>query len=367
MPEKNSSSCRQVAGSIGSLRPDQILADAKRFQYKAATDAKTGEVGSLEGVRRYDPELGGVLTVWKDPGNGKTYVINGHNRLAAAKRLGADAVSVRYINARTSEEARAMGALANIAEGQGTAIDAAKFMRSQKLTGDDMIARGVPLKKDVARDGAALANLPEELFTQVVNEKLSIDKGAIIGRSGLDAEGMRKVAQVVAKRPSTSSLTVKELVEREVQLMKQGTTGNLFGDTEDAGYQLERAGLTRGVRDGLLGEKSLFKTLSTNRAAKTLEGAGSDVNLDANARAAAEAEQVIAVFDQLKNVSGPVNQALNSGAARLQSATNATERLQIRNETQKAVVEAVQGELGRLTGAPPPPPAEAPGQVSLFG
>ncbi|MFZ9947817.1 MAG: hypothetical protein ACO3FN_12210 [Vulcanococcus sp.] len=294
-------------------------------------------------------------------------MINGHNRLAAAQRLGADAVNVRYIKAATAEEARAQGALANIAEGQGTAIDAAKFMRSNNLTGDQMMQRGVPLRKDVARDGAALANLPDDLFELVVNEKLSIDKGAILGRSGLDAQGMQKVADLIAKRPSLSSLTVKELVQREVELMKQGTTGNLFGDVEDAGYQLERAQLTRGVRDGLLGEKSLFKTLSTSRAAQTLESAGSSVNTGANAEAAAEAERVLAVYDQLKNVSGPVNQALNSGASRMQSAKNATERARIRNETQQDVVNAVKEELGQLTGGPPAPPAEAPGQVGLFG
>lgn len=354
-------------GTIGSLRPEQIKTDAKRFQYKAATDAKTGEVGSLEGIKRYDPELAGVLTVWKDPANGQTYVINGHNRLAAAQRLGADAVSVRYIKAATADEARAQGALANIAEGQGTAIDAAKFMRSQGLNGDQMLQRGVPLRKDVARDGAALANLPDELFTQVINEKISIDKGATIGRSGLDAQGMQKVAELIAKRPSLSLLTVNELVQREVELMKQGTTGNLFGTTEDAGYQLERAQLSRGVRDGLLGEKTLFRTLSTSGAAQTLASAGSEVNTGANAQAAAEAERLLAVYDQLKNVSGPVNQALNAGAARLQSATNASERLQARSDTQRNVVEALREELSKVPGAPPPPPPEAPGQVGLFG
>ncbi len=354
------------AGTIGSVRPDQIKADAKRFQYKAATDAQTGEVGSLEGVRRFDPALAGVISVWKDPSDGVTYVINGHNRLAAARRLGADAVSVRYISASNPAEARAIGALANIAEGQGTAIDAAKFMREMGYGAEDMKAMGVPLKKSAARDGANLASLPDPLWELVVQERLSVDKASEIGGSGLDAEGMAKVADTLSKRPNASLGAVRELVAAEKASMEQGTTLSLFNDPTDATYQLDRAQLTRGVRDELLGDKRLFGTLATSRAAQTLEGAGSTLDTDANRQASAEADRVLAVFDQLKNVSGPVSEALNSGARQLAEAKTASDRLKIQRQIRLEVVEAVDLELRGVPDAPEPPP-EAPGQVGLFG
>ena len=84
-----------LAGTLAELTPDQIKADPKRFQYKIIGEStKTGEVGSLSGVQRYDPNLAGIIQVWQDPADGQTYVVNGHNRLALANRLGAEKVAV---------------------------------------------------------------------------------------------------------------------------------------------------------------------------------------------------------------------------------------------------------------------------------
>lgn len=354
------------AGSLGSLRPDQVRADAERFQYKAATDARTGEVGSLEGVRRYDPALAGVISVWKDPANGQTYVINGHNRLAAAKRLGADAVSVRYIDAADAAEARAMGALANIAEGQGTAIDAAKFMREKGYTAADMLARGIPLKKAAARDGANLASLPDDLWSAVVNETIGIEKASLIGGAGLDAQGMRNVASVLAKRPSASADVVRELVAAEKASMQQGATLELFNDPDAERFKLSRADVTRTMRDELLKDKTLFSTLATSRAAQSLEKAGSQLDTAANREASAEVERVLSVFDQMKNLSGPVGQALDRGARAVMGAKSAQERQQIQQRLRGEISDAVREELSGIPGAAAPPP-EAPGQESLFG
>ena len=59
------------------------------------------------------------------PADGRVYVVNGHNRLAA-KEMGVG-IRVNFIPARTAEQAGAYGAAANIAAGSGTAFDAAKF------------------------------------------------------------------------------------------------------------------------------------------------------------------------------------------------------------------------------------------------
>src|SRR5207253_1802522 len=101
------------------------------------------EGSATEGVAKWNPDLGGILLVWHDPADKKTYVINGHHRLDIAKKLGADNVVVRYINAKDAEEARSKGALTNIAEGHGTAVDAAKWMRDTHNTLEDMAKEGV--------------------------------------------------------------------------------------------------------------------------------------------------------------------------------------------------------------------------------
>src|SRR6185312_16720395 len=98
----------------------------RRFQYKLDTDAE-GVGTLLKEVTKYDPDLGGIISVWRDPQDGRLYVVNGHHRLELAKRTGQPTVAVRHLVAKDAQAARAIGALQNIAEGRGTAIDAAKF------------------------------------------------------------------------------------------------------------------------------------------------------------------------------------------------------------------------------------------------
>ena len=105
---------------MGMLNSDLIHFDPGRFQYKIhQTDTTTGAVGSLAGVRKWDPELGGVIQVWKDPHNNKTYVVNGHNRLDLAKKLGVEKVAVRYLDAKDHEQARAKGGANQYRRGSG--------------------------------------------------------------------------------------------------------------------------------------------------------------------------------------------------------------------------------------------------------
>ena len=117
-----------LPSGIAEADPNKIKVDPKRFQYKIIGEqTKSGEVGSLSGVKKWDANLGGILQVWRDPRNGDVNVVNGHNRLALAKKLNAPSVTVKLIDAKTPQEARAIGALTNIAEGRGNALDAAKF------------------------------------------------------------------------------------------------------------------------------------------------------------------------------------------------------------------------------------------------
>ena len=46
---------------------------------------------SISDTELWNTEFEGVIEVWKDPEDGKTYVVNGHNRLAKAKQLGSPA------------------------------------------------------------------------------------------------------------------------------------------------------------------------------------------------------------------------------------------------------------------------------------
>ena len=87
------------------------------------------------------------------------------------------------MDAASASEARLKGAMQNIAEGNGTPIDAAKIMRESAMSSEDMVAQGMPKSGAICK-GCTLAKLPDELFNQVARGDMTIDIGAAISGSG---------------------------------------------------------------------------------------------------------------------------------------------------------------------------------------
>jgi hypothetical protein len=333
-------------GTVREMKPGEIAFDPARFQYKLNATATTGEVGSLSGVRKWDANLSGVMSVWKDPSNGKTYVINGHNRLALAGRLGAEAVTVRFLNAANATEARAIGALQNIAEGAGSPMDAAKFFRDTGIKSQqDVEARGLPLGSGQASKGLSLSKLPGDVFNAVVRGDLTVNRGAIIGGSGLDDAKQREVFKMVGARKAITDQTLQELVEHAAaSVQRTQTTMSLFGETEEAKDNLiTRAKLSAGLKAKIAREKRLFATVSKAKAATSLtEKGGNTINQEQSAKVAGEASEALGVFERLKSSAGPISSALNRAADRVEAGeAEAT----VRKELERDVFQAVQAEL----------------------
>src|SRR5262249_41271802 len=107
-------------GRVVSVPIEQLHVDPSRFQFKTAVDPQTGAGRELQDVP-FNRQLAGVVSVWRDPSDGKTYVVNGHHRFDLAQRDGnVKDLDVRFIKAPDAESARAIGALTNIAEGRGS-------------------------------------------------------------------------------------------------------------------------------------------------------------------------------------------------------------------------------------------------------
>jgi hypothetical protein len=336
-------------GDVRNVTPDGIEVDPDRFQYKIGSSA-TGEVGSLSGVRRWDPNLAGVISVWQDPADGKTYVVNGHNRLALARRLGAENVTVRYLDAPDARTARAIGAKQNIAEGAGTETDAAKFFRDTGIkTMEQVEEQGLPLRSGKAEKGLALAKLPEEMFQDVVQGRLRMRQAALIGASGLDEDKQREVYKVIKKNPKIQDETLGEYVEQLAfsQRQKQ-TTLDLFGEDEtsvDTG--LARADLTKSIKKTLSQEARLLASVSKSQKAVEIlqEKGGNVINVGQSQEKAGEANTVLRLFDQLKLTTGPISSALDQAAARI---TAGESRSAVLKELREQVVQGMDEELQRL-------------------
>jgi hypothetical protein len=327
VPADPSTHTEHAPGTVTQLNANLIHSDPERFQYKLVHGA-TGASGSLAGVRRYDPELAGVVQVWKDPSNGKVFVINGHNRLALAKQHGVDNVAVRFIHAKDAAEARATGALTNIAEGRGNAYDAAKFFKDTKLSHADLEAKGIPMRERVATEGLALSRLEEGLFRRaVVDQSIPLERAVVIGGSGLSHPEQRGLTQLVERQPKNKIITNEHLRELVHEVKNAPTRSresvDLFGHNEEVeSLALHKAKVQAEIKQRLGREKKLFGIVSKSKAAEELQRAGNVIQQEQSGRISREAASTLAAFDQLKSLSGPVSWRLNHAAERIHAGEN---------------------------------------------
>ncbi|MGL4881274.1 MAG: tape measure protein, partial [Waterburya sp.] len=312
-------------GDIAKLPLDDLHFDPKRFQYKLLQTSATGESGSLSGVKSFDRNLAGVVQVWTDPQDGKNYIINGHNRASLAKKLGQKDLDVRFIEAKNASEARRIGALTNIAEGRGNALDAAKFFRESKITSQsDLNKLGIPLKERIASEGLGIAKLPSELFDMVVQSQLPMERAARIGNSGLGENQQRELFKLIQKQKNITNDAITELADMVKASEVQSTSlFDLFGSsTEEQSLAVEMASLQSKVKRRLNSEKKLFGLVGKEKTADQLGQAGNVINVDESANRSKSADSALIVFDRLKNLSGGVNKLLNRAAKEINGGKN---------------------------------------------
>jgi hypothetical protein len=195
------------------MRVADLKVDPKRFQYKLNTDAE-GTTHLLKG-RRWNPELAGTISVWRDPADGQMYVVNGHHRFELARSQGVDRMNVMRLDATTAAAARVVGALQNIAEGRGTPVDAAKFFRDSGYTVKRLDRLGVSLGEATARNGLALAKLSDRLFDDVVSGKMRPGRGIAIGEATESPAQQDALLQLIDKAEARGRKVTDETVEEQ--------------------------------------------------------------------------------------------------------------------------------------------------------
>jgi hypothetical protein len=318
---RNEQHAPETHGRVGKayeIGTDKVHFDPDRFQYKLAAQGAHGTTEALKDVKKWDAELAGTVSVWKDPINGKTYVVNGHHRLDLARRMGVGSIHARFIDAPDAQTARAKGALVNIAEGRGTAVDAAKFFRDTGLSHEQAKARGLSLREHTAGQGLAMAGLEDHAFKRVINGELTPARAAIIGGSGLSHEQQRQLVKVLDKprNKKISDGTVRHMVDEAREAgSRTKTTRDLFGSNEEEeSLFVHRAQVADTIKRGLAADKKLFGLVSKSKHAEALAERGrSSIDTAETGKVSHEAAAVLGVFDQLKNrdkrISGPLNEA----------------------------------------------------------
>jgi len=356
-------------GGVRNVHPGELKVDPKRFQFKLNTANPAGVTDELKTVKNWNPDFAGVLSTWRDPANGQEYVVNGHHRHELAHRLGVPSVAVRQIKAKNAVEARAKGALINIAEGRGTAVDAAKFMRDTGTTVGDFAAHGVPLKSGQLADQAtALTRLSDKAFDRLVRGDLDQTRALAVAKFLPDHARQDKLFTLLDKRDDddreTSTRTVEEMARAMAAVPDvTRTESTLWGpeETTDDVF-VQRAELAGAVRADLAKELTDYATLASQRRAERTADAGNVLAVDENKKRADAAEKQKNLYDLLVNRKGAISDALNAGAVNLATAKTKKERERVRTATATAVRDAVRAEFEALDRGGKPAAADAGGE-----
>lgn len=295
-----------------------IHADPARFQYKIGYGqggvASSSDVG---GADVYDRNRAGVLDVWRDPADNKTYVVNGHNRLARANRDGIPMMDVRYMEAADADEARTIGALNNIAQGQGTPFDAAKLFRDKGASVEDMRRQGINFKGKMAEQGAGLANLSPDLFAAALHDRIPLERAVLIGSKLHDYADQAALMKSMGKRNITNG-QLSELIDSVQNAPRHTTSENtLFGDVETKqNLAFERAEVADYIGSTLRGDSRALKGAADN-ADRIEQVEKNTIDAETTRALADETNSAYGVFQRLKNSSGEVSDILNAAARRL--------------------------------------------------
>ena len=337
---------------VATIETGSVVAAPKVFQYKAEGQTATGRSGSLAEENVYDPRYGGVISVWRDTQGelgapGQIYVVNGHNRLELANRSGFPVINVQFIDAPTAADARMTGALQNIKDDKGTAIDAAKIFRDTGMSVEDLRLQNVNLNGKLASEGVALSRLPQWLFDKTATGDLPTSKAVALG----SAEGIDDaIISDVAKQAIAGKWSAEKIVQA-MQEAKFASTGAGGGDAGPVLPGFEEWTKTSNVVALIDIRTAAYKQLSVEMRALAaasqtkntsyLEAAGNAINVEGSQAARKMAAEAVAVFNRVTAYEGPVRNILNELAAQLPEGAGRS----------KAAANLVQFNLQRLRDA----------------
>lgn len=347
---------------VYTVPTNSLKIDPKRFQYKVKGIGEKGVGDELKGTSVWNPELGGVLLVWRDPDDGNDYVINGHHRHELASRTGATELNVRYIDAESAKIARSRGALANIAEGRGTAIDAAKYLRDVGADVDHLKRAGISMSGKVAADASVLVDLADKPFQALAEGLIEESTAVAVARHLKDHDLQNKLFKRIADREEDGKeWTIRETETAAKKMANAGKYtergADLFGDFEEEHSTFDQeVEIESFISRQLAQEANDFRAVASSRRAERVADAGNVLAIDENARRADLAAIAADTFDREANLKGPVSAAIKEHAAEYAQAKTRKERREIK----AAALESVRAAIAEIE-SPDGPAADPAG------
>lgn len=308
----------KLQGIIETFDPAGIQSDARTFQFKEGGDS-SGVTERLDGVAQWDETKAGMVIVFED-NFGQRFIADGHQRLGLAKRLQAKDPTqkitlygplLREADGYTPEAVRVIAAMKNIAEGTGSAIDAAKVLRT-----DPARLKELPPRSQLVRQAADMVNLSDEAFGFVVNEIVPANYAAVVGRLVKDEKLQLPIMNVLAKVEPENAVQAEAIIRQAMEVgTRTETQINLFGEEQvTSSLYLERAKVLDKALKKLRIDRKVFQVLVDN--ARQLEDAGNVLKTDANAATAETAARASQMIQTLANRKGGLSDALSAAARR---------------------------------------------------
>ena len=132
-PEKVKKDPEPVKEAVTTLAMGEIHLDEKRFQNRSELNqAIVNEIAENFDPNQFDP-----VVIWKDPGNGKIYLLAGHHRYAGIKKAGRKEIKVRWFTGSEAQAITYAKELSNANRTLETPVERAAIYRTKLKKGED--------------------------------------------------------------------------------------------------------------------------------------------------------------------------------------------------------------------------------------
>lgn len=305
-----------------------IQVDPKAYQFRSEV-GHDGTDKRLNEVKAWDDLRAGVMVI-HERHDGQQFIADGHHRIALAKKLGVDGVNafvLKESEGHTVDDAKSLAALVNLANNNGTGVDAAKLFRSSaKGKPPEQLMADLNLPKNQAiKTGVALAKLSDDVFGSVVNGVIEERDGAVIGDTFSSPEEQQAaLKQFMRVRPANQEES--QVLAQQIKLAgfsKAQASDNLdlFGSELDTDSLLaERTRLIVALGRAYKKDKALFETLGIN--ASKIEEAGNQLDKETNSKLSNEATTMQSLLGEQIYTNPKMKQVLDQYATELKDNPN---------------------------------------------
>ena len=252
-----------------------------------------------------------TLTKLKEFNKGKKAIVDGHQRLGLAKRLSAQgkkidllSYTIREVDGVEPQEAMLRGLMINLMNNTGTAIDAAKILRSRFGVDFNKLKKFLPGKTNLVKNTEGLRKLSDDAWGMVSNNKNLENLGARVGAIIEDETLHANIIKILKDKKFTSLAELEQTLRLTNTLPKTVTKQDtLFGTDFFAETLLvERSSLLNWAKKNINKRSAAFKTIVENDT--TLQKAGNKLNKLNNEEQRLIYEQVQERFEQVATQAG---------------------------------------------------------------